>query len=62
MLTPGLSLHVSLQWEVASERRERGSLNGMQYLLCQKIWIHKRKRNLRIHLPFRVPVIENLDC
>ena len=52
MLTPGqCSLNVSLQWEVAPEGRERGGLNGMQYLLCQKIWIHKRTRNLTIMEP-----------
>ena len=41
MLTPGKrSVNVSLQWEVAPEGRERWGLNGMQYLLCQKICIH----------------------
>ena len=43
------SLNVFLQWEMYPKGRERGGLNGMKNLFYLKIWIHKRKRNLRIH-------------
>ena len=42
ILTMGSSLR-------RKRKREFETLNGVQHLLCQKIWIYKRTRNLRIH-------------